>query len=332
MQEYRALRVHRDANDQFSLQVETVPASTLPDNDILVRVHYSDLNYKDALSTIGNPGVSRNFPHTPGIDAAGEVITDRTGQYGPGDRVLISGYDFGMNSPGGLAEYCSVPLQWVCPCPPQLDLREAMIYGTAGLTAAMSFDKLALHQHKAIRDTRLLVTGASGGVGSLATAMAAKLGFQVTAMSGKTQSHDWLRRLGAVKVISSEKWLSASAKPLLAPQWDCAIDTLGADALFNIIKATEQNGAVVACGLASGAQFNATVYPFILRGVALLGVDSAEQSNDYKHKLWLRLATDLKPSALKSMYQELTLEQVPSVLSKMREGRSRGRYVVRIGV
>jgi alcohol dehydrogenase len=330
MQDYRALRIHRGDDNDFSVAVESVPASTLPDGDILVRVHYSDLNYKDALGAIGNPGVSRNFPHTPGIDAAGEVVSDSTNQYRPGDRVLISGYDFGMNTPGGLAQYCRVPLQWVCPCPPQLDLPEAMIFGTAGLTAAMCLDKLARLQHKAISDTRLLVSGASGGVGSLATAMAAKLGFQVIAMSGKTQAHDSLRALGATEVISSDEWLEPNKKALLKPQWDCAIDTLGGDALFNIIKATEREGAVAACGLASGADFAATVYPFILRGVALLGVDSAEQANDYKRKLWLHLATDLKPASLRSMCEEITLEQVPDVLASMRAGRSRGRYLVRV--
>jgi len=330
MQDYRALRIHRDANNQFSVAVETVPSDALPDGDILVRVHYSDLNYKDALGAVGNPGVSRNFPHTPGIDAAGEVVSDSTGQYRPGDRVLISGYDFGMNTSGGLAEYCSVPLQWVCPCPPQLDLREAMIYGTAGLTAAMCLDKLARLQHKAIRDTRLLVSGASGGVGSLATAMAAKLGYQAIAMSGKTQAHDSLLELGATEVITADEWLTPNKKALLKPRWDCAIDTLGGDALFNIIKATDREGAVAACGLAAGADFAATVYPFILRGVALLGVDSAEQANDYKRKLWLHLATDLKPAALKTMCEEITLEQVPDVLTKIRAGRSRGRYLVRI--
>ncbi|WP_049721641.1 YhdH/YhfP family quinone oxidoreductase [Gilvimarinus polysaccharolyticus] len=330
MQEYRALRIHRDANDTFSVAIESVAAATLPDGDILVRVHYSDLNYKDALGATGNPGVSRNFPHTPGIDAAGVVVEDATGQYRPGDRILISGYDFGMNSPGGLAEYCRVPLQWTCPCPPQLDLREAMIYGTAGLTAAMCFDKLARLQHKAINETRLLISGASGGVGSLAIAMAAKLGYQVVAMSGKAHAHKRLYELGATEVVAADEWLLANKKALLRPSWDCAIDTLGGDALFNIIKATEREGSVVACGLAANAGFSATVYPFILRGVALLGVDSAEQPNDYKCKLWLRLATDLKPAALKSMCEEVSLEQVPNILEKMRAGDSQGRYLVRI--
>lgn len=330
MQDYRALRINRDANNQFSVAVETVPTTTLPDGDILVRVHYSGLNYKDALGAIGNPGVSRYFPHTPGIDAAGVVVEDATGQYRPGDRILISGYDFGMNTPGGLAEYCRVPLQWACPCPPQLDLREAMIYGTAGITAAMCLDKLARLQHKAISETRLLISGASGGVGSLATAMAAKLGYQVIAMSGKNHEHKSLRELGATEVIDAAEWLTPNKKSLLKPQWDCAIDTLGGTALFNIIKATDREGAVAACGLASGAEFSATVYPFILRGVALLGVDSAEQPNDYKRKLWLHLATDLKPASLKAMCEEITLEQVPDTLAKMRAGDSRGRYLVRV--
>ncbi|WP_041523202.1 YhdH/YhfP family quinone oxidoreductase [Gilvimarinus agarilyticus] len=328
MQEYRALRIHRDGDDQFRVAVESVSAATLPQGDILVRIRYSDLNYKDALAAVGNPGVSRNFPHTPGIDAAGEVVSDSTGQYRPCDRVLISGYDFGMNTHGGLAQYCRVPLQWVCPCPPQLELDEAMIFGTAGLTAAMCLDKLARVQHRAISDTRLLVSGASGGVGSLAVAMAAKLGYQVVAMSGKTEAADGLRELGAQEIISSAEWLEANKKALLTPQWHCAIDTLGGDALFNIIKATEREGAVAACGLAAGPSFAATVYPFILRGVALLGVDSAEQANDYKRKLWLHLATDLKPNSLCNLSQKISLEQVPEVLTQMREGKSRGRYLV----
>jgi alcohol dehydrogenase len=329
MQAYRALRIHRHDN-HYRMAVESVPASTLPEGDILVKVHYSTLNYKDALSAIGNAGVTRHFPHTPGIDAAGEVVTDSTDQYRPGDRVLISGYDFGMNTAGGLAEYCRVPLQWVCPCPPQLELHQAMMLGTAGLTVAMCLDKLAPLQHKAIADTRLLVSGASGGVGSLATAIAAKLGYPVIAMSGKADSHDHLRQLGATEVITAQPWLEASPKALLKPQWDSAIDTLGGNALVNILKATEREGAVAACGLAAGASFNATVYPFILRGIALLGVDSAEQSNSYKRKLWLRLATDLKPASLDTLCQQITLEQAPEILTRMREGRSRGRYLVRI--
>ena len=330
MQDYRALRIHRDGDDQFRVAVENVTPDTLPQGDILVRIRYSDLNYKDALAAVGNAGVSRNFPHTPGIDAAGEVVSDVTGQYRPGDRVLISGYDFGMNSPGGLAQYCRVPLQWVCPCPPQLELNEAMIFGTAGLTAAMCLDKLARVQHRAVSETRLLVSGASGGVGSLAVAIAAKLGYQVIAMSGKAGAADSLLELGAQEVIGSADWLTANKKALLKPQWHCAIDTLGGDPLFNIIKATEREGAVAACGLAAGGSFAATVYPFILRGVALLGVDSAEQANDYKRKLWLHLATDLKPKSLRSLSQEISLEQVPEVLAQMRAGTSRGRYLVRI--
>ncbi|HEY7883756.1 MAG TPA: YhdH/YhfP family quinone oxidoreductase [Cellvibrionaceae bacterium] len=326
MTQFAALQTTLLTDQPARTEVVTRQQQDLPRQDLLVAVEYSCLNYKDALSAAGNKGVSRNYPHTPGIDAAGSVVRDGSGRFAAGQRVLVSGFDMGMNSPGGLAERLSVPAEWACVCPDNLSLIDAMTLGTAGLTAAMCIDKLESVGARA--GDELLVTGASGGVGSLAVLLAAARGYKVTAMTGKADAEVLLQTLGASCVTQPDQWLAASDKPLLKPQWSYAVDTLGGDALFNVLKATHAEGAVAACGLAAGAEFAANVYPFILRGVSLLGVDSAERAIDYKATLWQRLAVDASPAKLALLRREISLAEAPEYLQKMLSGHSLGRVVV----
>ena len=330
MTDFNALRVTLSNDGNPVTELVTRRVEDLPSGDVLIAVHYSCLNYKDALSAAGNPGVTRHYPHTPGIDAAGLVIEDNTGTYSPGTRVIVSGYDLGMNTDGGLAEMIRVPHEWVVPCPENLSLLDAMSLGTAGLTAAMCLDKLERMGANPAAAPALLVTGATGGVGSWAILLAARRGYQVTAMTGKTDQSDFLKRCGAHAVIAVDDWRNASSRPLLTPQFTYTVDTLGGETLFEILKATDREGAVASCGLAAGAAFEGNVYPFILRGVSLLGVDSAEQSVTYKTALWQRLASELLGFDIASLHREVVLAEVPALLNDMLAGRSRGRIVVNL--
>ena len=308
----------------------TLTEEDLPAGDVLIRVLYSCLNYKDALSAAGNKGVSRHYPHTPGIDAAGMVVSDSSQKFPAGARVLVSGYDLGMNTAGGLAEYIRVPVSWVCECPQALSLQDAMTLGTAGITAAIGLHKLECMGAQPAEGAPLLVTGASGGVGSLGIWLASRRGYRVTAMSGKADMHSHLRSLGASEFTDAEPWLEPTAKALLKPEFLYTLDTLGGTPLFNILKATRAEGAVASCGLVAGADFQASVYPFILRGVSLLGIDSAEYPLAGKQQLWWQLSELVKDSDLTSLRREITLAEAPGFLQSMLGGNSRGRILVKI--
>ncbi|MCP8898518.1 YhdH/YhfP family quinone oxidoreductase [Gilvimarinus xylanilyticus] len=330
MTHYQALRVTQQSPDDFHCEVARLPLGELGSEGVLIKVYYSCLNYKDALSAAGNPGVTRTFPHTPGIDAAGVVEQDPSGVFAPGQRVLISGYDFGMNTPGGLAEYCRVPAQWVSVCPDDLSLRNAMLYGTAGLTAAMAMQKIQKLQPE-VAGRRFVVTGASGAVGSLAVLLAAHAGYSVTAVTGKAQEFDRLTQLGASQCLPAEDLLKSSPKPLLKPEWDCGLDSLGGAALVNVLKATAPEGAIANCGLALGPELEGNVFPFILRGVSLLGIDSVEQPLETKRALWQSLAAvPLTAEQEALIIREVELTQVPELLAAMLKGSGRGRVVVNL--
>lgn len=327
MTHFQALRVTQESPNDYHCEVASLSLGEPGSEGVLVKVYYSCLNYKDALSAAGNPGVTRNFPHTPGIDAAGVVEKDPSGVFTPGQRVLISGYDFGMNTDGGLAEYCRVPAHWVSVCPDDLSLRNAMLYGTAGLTAAMAIQKL---QPQAA-DRRFVVTGASGAVGSLAVLLAAHAGYSVIAVTGKTQEFDRLTQLGASQCLPADELLKSSGKPLHKPEWDCGLDTLGGAGLVNVLKATAPEGAIANCGLALGPELDGSVYPFILRGVSLLGIDSVEQPLEVKSALWQSLAAVPLSSEQEALImREVELNQVPELLSAMLKGDGRGRVVVNL--
>lgn len=328
---YRALRVHVDG-DSVRRGVESVPWSTLPANDVTVRVAYSSLNYKDALSASGNRGVSRNFPHTPGIDAAGTVFDSADPRFAPGDAVLVTGFDLGMNTVGGFAEYVRVPGDWLVPLPDGLSARDAMALGTAGLTAAIALERLAFAG--ATSDLGpLVVTGASGGVGSLAVALAAAAGYRVIASSGKADARELLGSLGAAEVVGRAPLNEATDRPLLKGEYGGAIDTVGGVTLENLIKSTVVGGAVAACGLVGGADLALTVHPFILRGIALLGVDSQHLPMETRQELWRSLAASSavrRALATPGLVTEVTLDELEQQVESILAGQVTGRVVVRL--
>lgn len=328
MTTYRALWVTRDSDNQYQQGISERPLSELPEGEVLVRVRYSSLNYKDALSATGHPGVTRTFPHTPGIDAAGVVESSTAEGFVAGDEVIVTGYDLGMETFGGLAQYIRVPASWLIKRPAGLSLREAMILGTAGFTAGLCVHKL-LGAGLTPGDGPVLVTGATGGVGSVAVKLLSQLGFTVVASTGKSAQSDFLFQLGASEVIERSELTAGSNRPVLKSRWAGAVDTVGGEILFNVVKSLNYGGSVACCGLTAGAEFAANVFPFILRGVNLLGVDSVELPLVAKASMWdllsLQWKMDLEPLA-----EEISLEQTPLVLHELLAGRQKGRVLVRI--
>lgn len=329
MTTYRALQAVLNPDGSYGQLLTTLPLAALPPHPVRVRVHWSALNYKDALSASGHKGVTRNYPHTPGIDAAGVVEASQDERFKPGDAVIVTSHDLGMNTPGGLAEYISVPGDWIVPLPQGLSLKESMILGTGGITAALALHKL-LRNELAPEQGPVVVTGASGGVGSLAVALLAKLGFTVWAVSGSEDAYDWLKQLGAERCLPRSEVSDSSTRPLLKPRWAGAIDTVGGEMLVSLLKACQKEASVAACGLVASAELPATVYPFILNGVNLLGVDSAEFSPQLRQQLWQRLGSDWKLDTLDSLATELTLDEVPEALTRMLSGQTRGRQIVNL--
>lgn len=300
----------------------------LPESEVLIKVHYSSLNYKDALSANGNRGVTRQFPHTPGIDAAGVVEKSSNAEFVVGDEVIVTGYDLGMNTFGGLAQYIRVPAAWVIKRPAGLSLRESMILGTAGLTAALCVDKL-LRAGLTVDAGPVLVTGATGGVGSVAVVLLNQLGFHVIAATGKIEQTDFLRQLGAQAVIGREELTAGTDKALLKPRWAGVVDTVGGDILFNAVKSLQYGASVACCGLTAGVDFQASVLPFILRGVNLLGVDSVELPLVNKASMWDKLSLQWKLD-LQSLVKEISLKDVPNAIATMLASQQTGRTLVRI--
>jgi acrylyl-CoA reductase (NADPH) len=327
---FKALLVSETVvNDKPVYQAEIVErkVSELPAGDLLIRVKYSSLNYKDALSAHGNKGVTRQFPHTPGIDAAGVVVESSDSAFKTGDEVIVIGYDLGMNTSGGFAEYIRVPAGWAVVRPDGLSLRESMVIGTAGFTAALCVEKLLQNQLQPEQGP-VLVTGATGGVGIFAVALLAQLGFEVVACTGKASEEARLRQLGAASVINRAELSEASARPLLKEQWAGAVDVAGGELLANIIKSLKYGGSVACCGLVASPQFSATVLPFILRGVNLLGVDSVNLPLQKKQQIWTQLAGAWKLKDLQTRSSETGFDQLNDHLSRLYRGESVGRVVL----
>ncbi len=309
-----------------------MPFDALPDHDVTVRVRYSALNYKDALSASGNRGVTKTFPHTPGIDAAGEVVASRDPRFTPGQEVLCTGNDLGMNTPGGFGEYIRVPGEWLVPLPTGMDAREAMALGTAAFTAAIALERLA-SVRAGPELGPFVVTGASGGVGTMAVALLARAGYEVVASSGKPEAEELLRALGAARRIGREELAEAADRPMLRTTYGGGIDTVGGSTLANLVKSTAVGGAVAACGLVGGADVALTVFPFILRGVALLGVDTEHTPRQQRLDTWERLAGPWRlrdQLALPGMVREVTLEELEGPIEEILAGRVMGRVVVRV--
>jgi len=321
--------VTKDAEGNISARVDRRPLDELPQGEVLVRVAYSSLNYKDALGATGHPGVNRKFPYVPGVDAAGVVVQSGVYEWVEGDRVVINGFDMGMNRWGGLAEYVRVRDDWLVPLPSDLTLRESMILGTAGFTAAQCVDAL---QKNGIKpdDGEIVVTGSTGGVGSFAVAILAKLGYQVAAVTGKTTAEAYLKRLGAQQILTREQVDDQSGKPVLPSRFAGAIDCVGGNILSTIIRSMKHGGCVAACGLTAGHELPMTVYPFILRNVTLAGIDSGWCPLELKHDLWKRLAGPWKLDGLEEIAKFIGLEDLPPQIDAILAGKVTGRVVVEI--
>jgi len=326
---FTALIVDETAPKQFSRRIGQRRVADLPPGEVLIKVAWSSLNYKDALSATGNPGVTKQFPHTPGIDAAGTVADSSDSHFVPGQQVLVTGYDLGMNTSGGFGQYIRVPAAWVVPLPAGLTLRESMVLGTAGFTAALSVQKL-IAQGVTPQQGDILVTGASGGVGSVAVALLAKAGYRVVASSGKQQQAAMLQELGASEVIARADLLQGAERPLLKERWAGAIDVVGGATLATVLKSTRYGGTVTCCGLVGSADLPVNVFPFILRGVSLLGIDSVQCPMAPRLAIWQKLAGEWRLDNLASASHELGLDDLEEALQRMLRGESQGRTVVRL--
>lgn len=329
MATFQAFYVSENEDKTFSQQIIERNTDDLPQGEVLIRVRYSSLNYKDALSSIGNRGVTRQYPHTPGIDAAGIVEASTVDTFAVGDKVLVTGFDLGMNTAGGFGQYIRVPARWVVKLPRGLQLKESMVLGTAGLTAALCIDKL-LKNGLAPDKGKVIVTGATGGVGTMAVMILARLGFHVTGVTGKPEGKAFLLGLGAKEVISREEVDDKSGKPLLKGIYAGCVDTVGGNILATILKSMQYNGVVSICGLVHSPELPTTVFPFILRGVSMFGIDSSECDIEWRKQMWKNLARKWKPENLASIVRTVTLKSLSKEIKKILQGGQMGRIVVKL--
>ncbi len=328
MPQFKALVISENEDKIFIRTIQQRSLEDLPVGEVLVKVQYSTLNYKDALSSIGNKGVTRNYPHTPGIDAAGEVVASESPDFEVGEMVFVTSYDLGMNTSGGFAEYIRVPAKWIIKLPKNLTLAESMILGTAGLTAGLCINAL-LNYGISSSMGKIIVTGSTGGVGTMAVAILAKLGFEVVAVTGKPEATEFLKNLGASEIINREAIDDQSNRPMLKSVYAGAVDTVGGNFLATILKSLQCNGAAACCGLVASPTLNTSVFPFILRGNALFGIDSAECAMSTRLTIWQKLATDWKPANLENITTEITLDEVPEYLDLMLKSKLMGKVLVK---
>ena len=324
---FRALVVKKNDDKTFTREVTERKINDLPEGEVLIRVRYSSLNFKDGLSCIGNPGVTRNYPHTPGIDASGEVAESSDSRFKEGDFVIVSGYNLGMDTSGGFGQYIRVPADWIEPLPEGLTVKEAAIYGVAGFTAALSVDALQKHGIGP-EDGEVVVTGSTGGVGSVSVALLSHLGYNVVASTGKKEEREFLSGIGASQIISREEVNDESNKPLLSERWGGGIDSVGGNTLATLLKAVKRGGAIAATGLVASSELSTTVFPFILRGVSLLGIDSGYTPKKLRREIWKKLAGDWKLAKLQKLTIDCTLDQLDPEIDKILAGGQRGRVVV----
>ncbi|WP_372757342.1 YhdH/YhfP family quinone oxidoreductase [Mariniflexile sp.] len=324
---FKAFRVE-NIDDKFIGAVKEMAFKPLGEEEILVKVHYSSLNYKDALSASGNKGVTRNFPHTPGIDAVGTIEASNSAGFQIGDKVIVTSYDLGMNTDGGFAEYIQVPAKWAVKLPEKMSMKEAMVFGTAGLTAGMSV--LRLTELVKPEDGKIVVSGATGGVGAVSVMLLNHLGYSVVAITGKETEQDFLINLGAKEVLMRSEIENFDKKPLLAPLFAGAIDTVGGVILENIIKSTSPIGVVTCCGNVASPKLDLTVFPFILRGITLIGIDSQNYPMQQRAKVWELLSDEWKPKQIETTCNEIGLEGIQAKLDLMLQGKLKGRTVLKL--
>ncbi|MDR1585200.1 MAG: YhdH/YhfP family quinone oxidoreductase [Prevotellaceae bacterium] len=324
---YKAFRVE-EIDGKFEHSIQTLSTDDLPAGDVLIKVHYSSLNYKDALSATGNKGVTKRYPHTPGVDAAGVIESSSDPTFRAGDKVIVTGYDLGMDTDGGFGQYIRVPAAWVVALPDGLTLKEAMIIGTAGFTSGASIMRLA--ELVKPSDGKVIVSGATGGVGSVALAILSKLGYQTVAVSGKEAEFDFLKKLGASEIISRNEFLALDKKPILSARYAGGVDTAGGVILENIIKTVKPLGAVSTCGSVSGTSLNVSVFPFILRGISLIGISAQNYPMNLRRELWQKLAGAWKPDCLMDLYSEITLDELSGCIQAILQGKIKGRVIVKL--
>ncbi len=327
---YRAFVVSK-TGDAFEAGLRDLPLDQLPAGEVTIRTLWSSLNYKDGLATLPSGGVIRSWPMVPGIDLAGVVESSTDPAFQPGQDVFVTGYGTGVSHPGGFATMARMPAAWTLPVPPGLSARDVMLIGTAGFTAALSVDALLRHGLTPERGP-MLVTGATGGVGSVAVDLLSRLGFTVAASTGKPDQAGWLRDLGATEILAREDVDTGSSRPLEKERWAGAVDPVGGSTTAGILRTTRYFGAVALSGLTGGSALETTVMPFILRGVSLLGIDSVMQPMEVRQRLWTLLATDWKPERFLAhgAAREITLDEVPAAATEILAGRIRGRVLVRL--
>ncbi|MGB5919156.1 YhdH/YhfP family quinone oxidoreductase [Arcobacter sp.] len=323
----KAFIVEKFEDKKFKSGLKEIEVPQIGENEVLIKATYSSLNYKDALSSVGNPGVTRNFPHVTGIDVAGVVEKSNSDKFSIGEKVLVTGYDFGMNTDGGHQEFVKVPDSWVVKIPDTITDREIMTYGTAGLTAALSVNELL---NNGITKGNILVTGATGGVGSIAISILHKLGFNTTAISGKEDKIPFLKDLGASEVILRSEFDVENKRPMGSEKFDGVIDTVGGNILAEALKIVRYDGVVTCCGLTSSFALNTNVFPFILRGVRLIGIDSVECKIEKKIAAWEKIAGEFKIENLAQLTNEISLDEIKDAYDALLAGKASGRFLVKI--
>lgn len=327
MNTYRAFRVE-EIESEFISSIKELDTPSIEKEEVLIKVHYSSLNYKDALSASGNKGVTREYPHTPGIDAVGIIEKSKSDSFSSGQKVIVTSYDLGMNTDGGFAEYIKVPANWVVKLPEIMTMKEAMLIGTAGLTAGMSV--LRLVETVDPKDGKIVVSGATGGVGSIAVSILNKLGYSVVAITGKESEQKYLMNIGATEILLRSEIESFKDKPLLKPIFAGGIDTVGGVILENIIKSTSSLGVVTCCGNVASPKLELTVFPFILRGTTLIGIDSQNYPMEYRKKVWKMLAEEWKLDEHLLANSEISLEDIEEKVALMLKGKLKGRTIIKL--
>jgi putative YhdH/YhfP family quinone oxidoreductase len=323
----KAYIVEKIEDKKFESGIQDIEVPTIEENEVLIKTNYSSLNFKDALSSVGNPGVTRVFPHVTGIDVAGTIEQSNSDEFKVGDKVLVTGYDMGMNTNGGHAQFVKVPASWVVNMPANITEKEIMTYGTAGLTAALSVNELL---NNGVTSGEVLVTGATGGVGSIAVSILSKLGFEVTAISGKEEKIPFLKEIGAKEVILRKDFDVENKRPMGKEKYAGVIDTVGGNILAEALKLIKYDGVATCCGLTSSFELPTNVFPFILRGVRLVGIDSVEAKREKKIAAWEKIAGDFKIDTLENLTTEISLEGIKEAYATLLAGKAVGRYVVKV--
>lgn len=325
----KAYVVEKIEDKKFESGVREIDIPEIGENEVLIKATYSSLNFKDALSSVGNPGVTKVFPHVTGIDVAGTIEKSNSDEFSIGQKVLVTGYDMGMNTNGGHSEFVKVPASWVINMPEGISDKEIMTFGTAGLTAALSVNEL-LNNGISKESGEILVTGATGGVGSIAVSILNKLGFNVVAISGKEDKIQFLKDIGAKEVILRNNFDVENRKPMVKERFAGVIDTVGGNILAEALKAIKYDGVATCCGLTLSHELSTNIFPFILRGIRLIGIDSVETKRAKKEEAWAKIATEFKINTLKELTNEITLDEIKDAYTTLLEGKAIGRYLVKM--